>query len=61
MHDEPIIPKAHSVRIYYCDSCDHPHLMLLDERDYPIAHFVFDVDTIHLMQSALYRIRAGGI
>ena len=36
------IPQAHGVGVFFCDEpdCKRPHVMLYDEHDKPLAHFV---------------------
>jgi len=34
------LPYAHGVGIFYCNKCNQPHVMLFDNAQKPMAHFV---------------------
>lgn len=36
------VPSATSLKIYYCDDCEHPHILLYDHDHVPLAEAVID-------------------
>lgn len=40
------VPQAHCTEILTCGDCGHPHLVLLDENDKPIAQVVLGDDAV---------------
>jgi hypothetical protein len=53
------VPQAHGVGVFYCDEldCHRPHVMLFDEHENPIAHFVMpdDPSFMRQLQNLMYR------
>lgn len=57
--DFDAVQQADGVGLFYCDEpeCRRPHIMLFDEHDNPIAHFVMPDDPVFLkkLQDLMYR------
>lgn len=50
-------PIAEGVAVFFCPSpdCNRPHLLLLDEDDQPMAHFVVGDDFFTELSTAMQR------
>lgn len=49
------VPSADSVRVWFCGYCNHPHLILVDENDRPIAEATISDRVIDLLFQASMR------
>jgi hypothetical protein len=51
------VPVASGAAVFFCPdpNCQHPHLLLFDEYDNPMAHFVVDQDFFQKLAGAMNR------
>jgi hypothetical protein len=49
------IPAAHGIGIVMCPDpqCGRPHIVLFDEDEEAIAHFILDAETFAILQDAM--------